>query len=93
METMGDWKSRGEGLEREAAGCEPPRLRDVKESSNATLKEKNPPRRARHAYTGFFATMSHMGVNAPVTPPSAQPTPPAWSMTWVLDVPAGTRRT
>ena len=41
-------------------------------------------------FSGFRATMSHMGVNAPVSPPSAQPIPPAWSMTWVFDVPAGT---
>ena len=46
--------------------------------------------RATPYFSGFRATMSHMGVNAPVSPPSAHPIPPAWSMTWVFEVPAGT---
>mmetsp|Transcript_35474 Transcript_35474/g.61304 ORF Transcript_35474/g.61304 Transcript_35474/m.61304 type:complete len:218 (-) Transcript_35474:809-1462(-) len=42
--------------------------------------------------SGFWPTISHIGVKTPRWPPCAQPMPPAWSMICVSLVPFGTNR-
>lgn len=41
---------------------------------------------------GTRPTIRYIGVKIPNSPPFANPIPPLWSKTWVLDVPAGANR-